>query len=386
MLNVDNILNEDDLNSLFENDSEDDTSEEESIDDTTSNTDNSETKNDETTEIDVNNIFTEQSESVGSEENKEDIEEKEDTSSEEKASPKNNFYSSIAKALKEEGVFPDLEDEFVSKITKPEDFVEVIEKQIQSKFDERVKRVDEALQVGVEPDDIKKYENTLEYFNSIKEDILTEESDKGEQIRKQLIYQDYLNRGYTEERAKREVTKSISGGTDIEDAKEALSSNKDYFKSQYDSLIEEAKAEERKYQEQLKAQANQLKKSILEDDKLFGELQLDKSTRQKVYDNISKPSFRDNNTGELYTPIQQYEREHKTDFLKNIGVIFTLTDGFKNLDGLVKNKVKKEVKKGLRELEHTLNNTSRTTDGSLSFVSGVGEDIDSNFKGWDFDV
>ncbi len=51
--------------------------------------------------------------------------------------------------------------------------------------------------------------------------------------------------------------------------------------------------------------------------------------------------------------------ENRTDFLKNIGLLFTLTDGFKNLDGLVKGKVKKEVNKGLRELEHTLNNTAR---------------------------
>lgn len=69
--------------------------------------------------------------------------------------------------------------------------------------------------------------------------------------------------------------------------------------------------------------------------------------------------------------------ENRTDFLKNIGLLFTLTDGFKNLDGLVKGKVKKEVKKGLRELEHTLNNTARTSDGNLKFVSGVDEDPES---------
>ena len=79
--------------------------------------------------------------------------------------------------------------------------------------------------------------------------------------------------------------------------------------------------------------------------------------------------------------------ENKTDFMKNLGLLFTLTDGFKNLDGLVKNKVRKEVKKGLRELENTLNNTTRTSDGNLKFVSNVNEDEES-FIGvdWKLDV
>lgn len=64
-----------------------------------------------------------------------------------------------------------------------------------------------------------------------------------------------------------------------------------------------------------------------------------------------------------------------------------MTDGFKNLDGLVKGKVKREVKKGLRELENTINNTARTSDGSLKYVSGVDEDPESFIgKGWKLDV
>ena len=139
--------------------------------------------------------------------------------------------------------------------------------------------------------------------------------------------------------------------------------------------------------EKRKKQAEDLKRSILEDTKIFGDLQVDKVTRRKIYDNISKPVYKDPETGELFTAIQRYEMENRTEFLKNIGLLFTLTDGFKNLDNLAKNKVRKEVKKGLRELEHTLNNTSRTSDGNLKFVSGVEDDPESFIgKGWEIDV
>lgn len=340
----------------------------------------------ETTEVvDVDNLFTDTPGSVGS--GKENTEEKEDTTPKGDGTPPKNFYSSIAKALKEEGIFPDLDDEGLSKVKDPEDFRDLIDQQIKAGLDERQKRIDEALNAGVEPTEIRKYENTINFLDSIKEENISDEGDKGEKLRKDLIYQDFINRGYSKERAAREVQKSFNAGTDIDDAKEALKSNIDFFKDKYDELVNEAKSEAEQEEKERKEQAEKLKSSILNDKDVFGDLSIDKSTRQKIYDNIAKPVYKDPETGEYFTAIQKYEMENRTDFLKNIGLLFTLTDGFKNLDGLVKGKVKKEVKKGLRELEHTLNNTARTSDGNLKFVSGVDEDPESFIgKGWNLDV
>lgn len=340
----------------------------------------------ETTEVvDVDNLFTDTPESVGS--GKENTEEKEDTTPKGDGTSPKNFYSSIAKALKEEGIFPDLDDEGLSKVKDPEDLRDLIDQQIKAGLDERQKRIDEALNAGVEPTEIRKYENTINFLDSIKEDNISDEGDKGEKLRKDLIYQDFINRGYSKERAAREVQKSFNAGTDIDDAKEALKSNIDFFKDKYDELVNEAKSEAEQEEKERKEQDEKLKSSILNDKDVFGDLSIDKSTRQKIYDNIAKPVYKDPETGEYFTAIQKYEMENRTDFLKNIGLLFTLTDGFKNLDGLVKGKVKKEVRKGLRELEHTLNNTARTSDGNLKFVSGVDEDPESFIgKGWNLDV
>lgn len=382
-LTLDNILESEAIDSLFD----DEINEEETIIDDSEEQDNKD-KDNKTTEIsNVDELFTDESESVGS--GSDDIKDKENTNSDKESgsSPKNNFYSSIAKTLKEEGVFPDLEDDITNNIKTPEDLLKVVEEQIQSKFDERTKRIDEALNYDIEPSEIKKYENTLNYLESIKEEQLADESDKGETLRKQLIYQDFINRGYSKERAQREVQKSFNSGTDIEDAKEALNSNKEYFSSEYNDLIEEAKENREKENKQREEEAANLKKSILEDDKIFNELQLDKKTRQKVYDTISKPVYKDPKTGQLFTTIQKYEMDNKTDFLKNLGLFYTLTNGFKDFDGLIKNKVKKEVGKSLRELENTINNTSRNFDGSLKFISGISDDKDSIIsKGWNIDV
>ena len=383
-LSMDNILSADEIEGLFEDQEIQDTQPEENEENTDENQENNNKETEETTEVTTENT-SEKPEGVGSEDN---IEEQEDTTSNKGgSSPKNNFYSSIAKAFAEEGIFPDLDDESASKIKTPEEFRDLIEDRIKSELDERQKRVDEALNAGVEPSDIRKYENTISYLDSIKDETITSENEEGEKLRKQLIYQDFVNRGYSQERATREVKKSFDAGTDIEDAKEALKSNLEFFQGQYDNLIEEAKAEEEKEIKQRKEQAEKLKKSILEDKEVFGELSIDKKTRQKIFDNISKPVYKDPNTGQIFTALQKYEMENRTDFLKNVSLVFTLTDGFKNLDGLIKGKVKKEVKKGIRELENVLNNTARTSDGNLRFVSNVEDDPESFIgQGWTLDV
>ena len=370
-LDFGSILGESEVNALFSKSEE--TTEQETQE-TPPEPKESKQEQEETTEItNVEDLFnTEESESVGSEdENKE----KEDTKSKKAGSP--NTYSSIAKAFADEGIFPDLEDDEVEKIDSAESLRAAINKQIQAGLDEKQKRIDQALNYGVETSEVKKYEQTLAYLDSLQENTLTAEDAQGENLRKQLIYQDFVNRGYNKDRALKMVERSFNAGTDIDDAKEALKSNKEFFQDEYDSLIEEAKKAQEKEENNRKEQAEKLKKSILEDKKFFGEIEIDKNTRQKVFDNISKPVWKDPETGEYYTALQKYEMDNHSDFMKNVGLLFTLTDGFKSLDKLVKGKVKKEVGKGLKGLEHVLNTTSRDSNGNLKFVSGIQEDPES---------
>lgn len=378
-LDLSNILSPEEMDNLFGE-------EEDKIQETPPETKEEKKENKETTEVqvDVEDLF--ESESVGS--GKEDKQGKEDTTPDRSGtSPKTNFYSSIASALKEDGIFQNLDEDKAKEIRDAESFAQAIRDEVSAQFNERQRRIDEALTAGIEPSEIQKYERTLNYLDSIKDENLSDESERGEQLRRQLIYNDFINRGYSKERAQREVKKSFDAGTDIEDAKESLKSNKEFFRNSYDSIVEEAKKAEEEEIKERKKDAETLKKNILEEEKVFGELQIDKATRQKVFDNISKPVYKDPETGELFTALQKYEVDNRLDFLKNVGFIYTLTDGFKNLDGLIKGKVKKEVRKGLRELETTINNTARTTDGNLKFATGVDEDPESYVgKGWHLDV
>ena len=331
----------------------------------------------ETTEIESGGNPFEESESVGSESEEDKMHSTKSANSSQK-----NFYSSIAAALRDEGILSSSDDSL--KISDAESFAEAFEKEIQSRFDDRQKRIDEALNNDVEVSEIKKYESTLQWLNSIDDNTLKEEGEKGETLRRNLIYQDYINKGFSQQRARKMVDKSFADGTDIDDAFESLKSHKEYYNSEYNDLIEEAKEEKRQKIEEQRKNQEALKKLILEEDKAFGDYTIDKSTRQKVYDNLSKVVYTDDN-GIGYTQLQKYQKENPADFLKYVSLLYTITDQFKSLDGLVKNKVKTEKRKYIKELENTLNNTVRTADGNLKFVSGNQGDPDS-YDGWGIDV
>lgn len=382
MLSFNNILSEDEAAALFSEDFGE--TQEEKKDTETAESGSKEEKEEpkketDTTEVNPEELF-DGPESVGSG----DIKEQEDTDSS-KGSTSPSFYSSIAKALNEEGIFPDLDDETLSKVKTPEDFRDLVDQQIRAGLDERQKRIDEALNAGVEVSEVKKYENALSYLDSLSDSDLNDESEKGENLRKNLIFQDFVNRGYSRERAIKEVNKSLKGGTDIEDAIDALQSNREFFKGEYDKLVKEAKEEENRFVEERKKNLENLKSSILNDKEVFGDLEVDKRTRQKVFDTIAKPIYRNPETGEYLTAIQKYEMENRVDFLKYVGLLYTMTDGFKTLDSLVKGKVRKEVKGKMRDLEATINGTVRNTDGTLKFASGS-EDSESWFKDYRIDI
>lgn len=384
-LSIENVMSKEDIDNLFTDNGGQESSE--PVDNTgeeeQNNKDNKDNKEQKTAEVNKDELFVdskendtddkdEKPESVGSGDNQEDG----GTLSDDNkpgGSPKPNFYSSIASDLKDDGVLPDLDDSDISEIKSAEDLSSAIESHIKSRFDERQKRIDDALQYGVQPTAVKQFEETLDTLGSITDEALGEEGDEGENRRKQLIYNDAVNHGFSRERAIREADTSVKNGTDIEDATEALNNLKDFYNSKYNELVEQAKAQEEEYKEGIRKQAEDFRKELLDSDEVFKGIKLDNKIRKAAYESMTKPVAKDEN-GSWLTSIQKYEHDKPLEFRKKLGVIYALTDGFENLDGLIKGPVRQKVKSKMRELEHTFNSTARNSDGSLRMATGVEDD------------
>lgn len=294
-----------------------------------------------------------------------------------------NVYSSIASALKEDGIFPDFDDKELEAANTPEAFAELFEKAITARLDDRQKRIDQALGYGVQPDTVRMYEQTLQYLSSINEEVLSSEGEEGENLRKQLIYNDLVNRGYSQEKAQKEIEKSFRSGSDIEDAKDALDALNKFYNEGYKKVQDDAKRQADALRENQKKQSEDFRKLILEDEVKLGDTKLDKKTCQRVFDAVSKPVYKDPDTGRLLTAVQKFQKEKPLEFLKQLGMWYVLTDGGKNTDGFTRERLRVEKNKGIKELERKINSSSINPDGSLRYTSGSSGNSDPLLSdGW----
>lgn len=283
-----------------------------------------------------------------------------------KTSPNTPILASVALACYEDGIFPDLSEDEIKEIKDSESFAAALKKQIEAGLDAEQKRIRDMLNVGVEPDIIQQYEGAIQYLSGISEEELEAESDDAEALRKKIIYSDFINRGFKKERAQREVERSFNAGTDIEDAKAALESCLDFYKEEYSSVVEERRAKAAADKAAQEKRLKEFKAKVLNTEKPFDGINLDKGTREKVYNNMTKASYKDE-AGNIMTPIQKYIKENSLDAHYYLSLMYTLTDGFKNIDKLVNQKLTKAKKGALRELEHKLSNTRTLDDGSVNF-------------------
>ena len=336
-------------------------------------------------EIDNNENPAEEPEKAPEKVGEEDKEERGDAVTLSDGTSPSAFYSSIANALKTDGIFPDFDDKDIESVKSPEDFAELMEKAVTARFDERQKRIDAALGNGVAPDTVRMYEQTLQYLASINEEALSAEGDEAEDLRRQLIYNDLLNRGYSQEKANREIEKSFKSGSDIDDAKDALAALNKFYKDGYENIQKESKAKADAIKAEQKQNSEKFRKMVLEDEVKIGEVVLDKRTSQRVYDAVSKPVYKDPETGQLLTQVQKFQKENPLEFMKQLGMWYVLTDGGKNIDGFTKEQVRTAKNRGIRELENKINTSHIGPDGSLQYARRTGADPLLS-DGWKVDV
>jgi len=366
--NVDGILSDEEANKIFENDGDEQRQPE--------NADEIKTPAEEEQEE------PESPEKVG----KTEEEEEEDATHDGEGTSPDKFYASIAQACREDGIFPDFEDKDFENIKTPEDFADLMEKAIKSRFDERTRRIDEALGNGVAPNTIKAYEQTIQYLGSINPEALSSEEDNAVDLRKQLIYNDLINKGYSSERANREIEKSFKAGSDVDDAKDALESLKADYQKGYQKILDDAKAQAEEQKRRRDENAKTFRKMILEDEIKIGDTKLDKRACQKVYDAVTRPIYKDKTTGQLLTAVQKFQKDNPLEFSKQLGMWYVLTNGGKDLSGIINEQVRIAKNNGIRELSRKIN-TTNLDGGTMRFAGGDGSHEDPLLSdGWNVDM
>lgn len=366
---------DDSLSFNFFGNEDDEQKDDVSVEETTNDNDNENTEN--ITDIDPESLFDDDSESVG-DEDKQDT--KNPTVPEETGNSSADFYSSIASALKNDGVLEYLDDDSLSAITDADTFKEALESEIKNRFDSKQQELLDAMGYGADVRELNYIQNTIDYLSKIDPESLKDDSDEQvTQLRKDLIASYYQNLGMNEDQVNREVKKSFDAGTDIEDAQNALMTQKQFYQQLYDNKINAAKLEEEKRQAEIQLHQKKVIDTIMETEEPFVGVKLDKRIRSKIVSNVYDPSVLGQD-GHYYSKLQMYQKENPEDFLQKVGTIFTITDGFKNFDKLVGKAVATKNNENIRDLENKLKN-QKNYGTSFRYVSkGRGEQQKPNSR------
>lgn len=310
---------------------------------------------------------------LGENEDSEEVAEKEDEPSEgdsgDDTSP--NLYSSLATVLYDEGLLPSL-DLTSKEIKSPAELAEAFKAEIETQSNLRLE--DYLRHVNLE--NVARSNTNLKSYSEIDDDRL----DNDLELVKNLIYQDYINQGLSEERSSRLLNKLIDLGEDDlkEEARTSLESLKifeskqvEFEKQQYQIQMKNQSEEQEKIQKQIKD-------SIYSSKEFIEGLPITNSIKDKVYKSMNDVVSKNPNTGELENKLMKSRREDPLNFDLKLYYLYELTNGFssfKNIVNSTKSKAVKDLEKTLRDTKVKDTGLPTFLQDDQSYMGGFGSEL-----------
>lgn len=276
------------------------------------------------------------------------------------SSSNSNVYSSLVKGLSEEGVFKFVELGDDNKIENFDDFADNLDKEIEARLGERIKELspDEQFfaskrQLGYNDDEIYQQLQTKQGLDSITDDTLTAEDEKGENLRKQVLTQFYKSKGFSDEKVKRDVDRIFKEGADVDESKDALEAIKGNF-TEWEKQQDETRQKQIKEQTEARDKAlNDLKEYASKTKEIIPDTPISKKIRDEVFNGMTKPVSKTDD-GTNLDIVGDFLHKGKLQDRYNLAYLIKVTDGLKDFSKLSSKKGKSSA---ISELEKSLSSS-----------------------------
>lgn len=231
-----------------------------------------------------------------------------------------SFIADFASALAKDGVITGIEEDKLKGITSLLALKDAIADTIKTNefadLDDRAKEVLNAIRAGVPVEKIEKFHNTEMQLAQYTEDKFVDDEDDDEEaltykaeVRRNLIFNDYRVKGFTEEVAKRKTDASFKSGDDIEDAKLAIEGLKATAAQRKQVEFQAAQANKQKYEEARES----LKQNVLKTEEIVPGLKVSEEMRRHLAEAMTVPTGR-TKEGQLRTVVSDKRAENPSAF------------------------------------------------------------------------
>lgn len=231
-----------------------------------------------------------------------------------------SFIADFASALAKDGVITGIEEDKLKGITSLLALKDAIADTIKTNefadLDDRAKEVLNAIRAGVPVEKIEKFHNTEMQLAQYTEDKFVDDENDDEEaltykaeVRRNLIFNDYRVKGFTEDVAKRKTDASFKSGDDIEDAKLAIEGLKATAAQRKQAEFQAAQENKKKYEEARES----LKQNVLKTEEIVPGLKVSEEMRRQLAEAMTVPTGR-TKEGQLRTVVSDKRAENPSAF------------------------------------------------------------------------
>lgn len=316
---------------------------------------------------------------VGKESDDDEIDEKDEKEVDDKESSSNpNLFKSLANLLHEKSLISSMD----SDVETEDDFVELFKKEIKnseySDLSDYQKEYLSKIREGIPQEKIEKDLNDFMQLDSITEEDISKDID----LQKRVLYQDFINRGYSEDKALKYVNRSLELDAGEEDSLDALQSIKESFKKRVEEENERIKNQRLEEEKARESNVKLITKEIENLSEIIPEYPVSENIKSKIKETMFNVVGSNPDTGEPENELMKYRRENPVEFDKKLYYLFTVTKKFENFDLLNKN----SRSQAIRDLEKAFSSTTAVKDpGSPSYLQDPNS-YDIDLKGDDIHI
>lgn len=292
-----------------------------------------------------------------------------------------SFVADFASALAKDGIITGVDENGLKEITDLSKLANAIKATIQqnefSDLDDRAKEVLNAIRAGVPVAKIEQLHNTEMQLSQYTEDTFVDSEDDDDEalafkseVRRNLIFNDYRVKGFSEEVAKRKTDASFNSGDDVEDAKIAIESLKATAAQKKQAEFQVAQERKQQYEEKREA----LKQTVLKTEEILPGLKVSEEMRKQIAEAMTVPTGR-TKEGQLRTVVSDKRAENTQRFDTRLNYLIALGMFDEKPDTSIFTKVK--MSSAVAELEKNLNNSGVYEGGrGVNLKHVMGADLD----------
>jgi len=233
------------------------------------------------------------------------------------------FFTGLAGLLSDRGLISEGDD----PITNEEEFVARYEAEINSRLGDRAKAIEEYMSAGVSFSTISKIERAMSDTNAITEEQVRGDDD----LAQNLVISEFKNRGFDDATAARYYEMFKTSGKHVEEAMSALNLRKANLNTMRDEELQRASSEKDNARTRAEEDANSIVKAIESGEILNRKVTAPTQAKLK---RALQTVVGYTSSGEPMNAVMKYKHENPVEFEKNLLYLYTVTDGFSNLNAL----------------------------------------------------